>query len=429
MKVIITPIGTSLITNYIDKLGDNEDVKEIYNDIKDKENIEESDLEDIKGDLKEYLENYSNSCAERTSIDKIKEKINEEVKIIFIASDTQISKFLTEIFKDFYSNSEIKVIDGLQTDNKDKFEKEGLKNFIEFFKEKREEIKDNIKRKLEEEYKNRNNRDDISKSAEKKIKDKTKKILNEAIIFNITAGYKAFIPYLTIIGQLYNIPIKYIFEDSDKLISIPQLPIGFDDKIADLYLPYLDNYILGNINIPEKIKNDLENYGFIKENRLTLFGEIFKNYMNHKTSSLGDLIEYLLLGIYIKDKDSSLEKSKNYTVNGQKGDIDLIIKKENSIEFIEVKSFGQFKKFKNEQLEKYKNYILQEYKKYSSKTITVLFYLLDYNLLNEYKDDFQKIKEILSKDKIDFQVKHIEIKPENFINFIREFDKKQIKDY
>jgi len=393
MKTVIMPIGTSLITNYVDeflaeKEGreiENEKVREVYNDIRDNAKIEESDLKDIKEDLKNYLKNYENSCAEKTSI----RKLGTDIKIILIVSDTKISKFLgEEIFKEYFENCEIKCIEGLQIEDKEKFEKDGLHNFVEFFKE---------------------------------LKPKD-------IIFNITAGYKAFIPYLTIIGQLYNIPIRYIFEDSQELISIPQLPIGFDDKIADLYLPYLNNFILEKTQTPQKVKLELEKYGFIKDNKLTVFGELFKNYMNHKASSLGDLMEYLLLGIYIKEKDISLEKSRKYTIDGKKGDIDLIIKKENSIEFIEVKSFGQFVKFKNEQLTKYLHYILQEYQN-SDKKITILFYILNKNLLEEYIDDFKIIKSELSDKKVTFSIKYIEVRPENFINFIREFDKKEIKEF
>ena len=392
MKTVIMPIGTSLITNYLDEDKNNDiykEVKQLYEKYKENKNVRDNVKEDSKKYLSSFFESSLSSCAEKVSIAKIKNEFGDDLKIILIVSDTQISKFLgEEIFKEYFENCEIKCIEGLQIEDKEKFEKDGLHNFVKFFKE---------------------------------LKPKD-------IIFNITAGYKAFIPYLTIIGQLYNIPIRYIFEDSQELISIPQLPIGFDDKIADLYLPYLNNFILEKTQTPQKVKLELKKYGFIKDNKLTVFGELFKNYMNHKASSLGDLMEYLLLGIYIKEEDISLEKSRKYTIDGKKGDIDLIIKKENSIEFIEVKSFGQFVKFKNEQLTKYLNYILQEYQN-SDKKITILFYILNKNLLEEYIDDFKIIKSELSDKKVTFSIKYIEVRPENFINFIREFDKKEIKEF
>ena len=137
----------------------------------------------------------------------------------------------------------------------------------------------------------------------------------------------------------------------------------------------------------------------------------------------------ILVTIYKKEiKTINIEKSKKYSIDGKNGDVDLIIAKDDEVEFIEVKSFGQFEKFKNEQLEKYSNYILQEYKK-QSKTITILFYLIDSNLLEKYIDDFTIIKEKLKESKIVFKVKYIEVQPENFQNFVREFENKQIQEF
>lgn len=397
MKTVITPIGTSLISNYVDDfLAEKESreinqyVKEVYNDTRNKA-IEDSDLNAIKDDLTNYLKDYNNSCAERKSIEEIKKEYGD-IKIILIVSETQISKFLGEICKVYFGeNCEIKEIIGLQIDNKERFENEGLHNFIEFFKT----------------------------------------LNKKELIFNITAGYKAFIPYLTIIGQIYTIPIKYIFEESDSLISIPELPIGFDDKVADLYLPYLNNFLLEKLNLSESIKSKLIQYGFIKGKKLTVLGELFRDYMNHKPSYLGDLMEYLLLGIYIKDKTINIEKSKKYSINGKNGkngDVDLIIAKDDEVEFIEVKSFAQFKTFKDKQLDKYVNYISQKYTK-KSKTISVLFYLLDNKLLKEFLEDFRTIKSDLTSNNIAFKVKYIEITPENFQNFVREFENRKIQEF
>ncbi|MBK8472326.1 MAG: hypothetical protein IPL33_09240 [Sphingobacteriales bacterium] len=51
-------------------------------------------------------------------------------------------------------------------------------------------------------------------------------------IFNITGGYKASIPFITILAQIKNSPLYYLFEESEKesyeLIKIPQAPISFD---------------------------------------------------------------------------------------------------------------------------------------------------------------------------------------------------------
>ena len=397
MKRVITPIGTSLISNYIDdflaeKDGReiNQTIKEVYNDVRDKQRIEQDDLDDIKNDLQEYLENYSNSCAEKVSIEKIKEEFNN-IEITLIVSETQISNFLGEILKEYFGeNCKIQEIKGLQIEDKNRFENEGLHNFIEFFK-------------------SLNNKNEL--------------------IFNITAGYKAFIPYLTIIGQIYNIPIKYIFEESDSLISIPQLPIGFDDKVADLYLPYLDKDGLKLLSSNNDIKNKLEEYGFINNNikiSLTPLGELFKSYMEYKKTYLGIIVEFLIINLFIKNsKFPKKGETYNYIENNQEkiGEIDLIIENDNEIEFFEIKSLGAYKQ---KQLKRHIEFI-DNYNSSKKKILTILFYLLDMQLLNSKKPSFKQIKQY--NENIDFKVKYIEIEPNKFQNFIREFENKQIKEF
>lgn len=54
-------------------------------------------------------------------------------------------------------------------------------------------------------------------------------------ILNITGGYKAIIPYLTILGQVNEIPTYYIFEDTEELIKIPQAPLGINWELFEKY--------------------------------------------------------------------------------------------------------------------------------------------------------------------------------------------------
>jgi hypothetical protein len=55
----------------------------------------------------------------------------------------------------------------------------------------------------------------------------------ENMVLNITGGFKGVIPYLTIYGQVNNIPLFYIFETTDALIQIPQIPISIDENIFE----------------------------------------------------------------------------------------------------------------------------------------------------------------------------------------------------
>ncbi|MGB9762395.1 MAG: hypothetical protein ACPLW7_00015, partial [Minisyncoccia bacterium] len=53
------------------------------------------------------------------------------------------------------------------------------------------------------------------------------------VIINITGGYKATIPYLTILGQVNKCPIYYIFEDTDATIKIPYVPIDINWRVFE----------------------------------------------------------------------------------------------------------------------------------------------------------------------------------------------------
>jgi len=397
MKTVITPIGTSLITNYIDEfLAEKEDrdinekVREIYNDICNNENIEKDDLNSIENNLEVYLKDYPNSCAERKSIEEIK-RVENDIKIILIISETQISKYLGEIFKNYFGeNCETKEIEGLQIDDKERFENEGLHNFIEFFKT----------------------------------------LNKKELIFNITAGYKVFIPYLTIIGQIYSISIKYIFENSNSLISIPELPTGFDDEMADLYLPYLYKDGLKLLKSNNDIKDELERYGFITLNNtkisITPLGELFRDYMHYKKTYLGIIIEFLISDLFIKNGQFP-KKGETYLYNENNkekiGEIDLILEKDDEIEFFEIKSLGAYKE---RQLKRHIDFI-DNYHTTKRKTLTIFFYLLDEKLLRPKKSSFKKIKE--ENENVNFRVKYIKVKPKKFQNFVREFKDKEIKEF
>jgi CRISPR/Cas system-associated protein Csm6 len=68
------------------------------------------------------------------------------------------------------------------------------------------------------------------------------------VILNITGGYKAIIPIMTLLGQIKEVPLKYIYEESDlnektELVEVGNLPISFDWGIIDALKPFLNvNY-------------------------------------------------------------------------------------------------------------------------------------------------------------------------------------------
>jgi putative CRISPR-associated protein (TIGR02619 family) len=110
-------------------------------------------------------------------------------------------------------------------------------------------IKDNIS--LYEEYGLKISRVDIHLIEELKIQNRQKfiqgmqELINKIykisqnywgnVVINITGGYKATIPYLTILAQVNQCPIYYIFENTDALIQIPNIPIDINWKLFEDY--------------------------------------------------------------------------------------------------------------------------------------------------------------------------------------------------
>jgi hypothetical protein len=48
------------------------------------------------------------------------------------------------------------------------------------------------------------------------------------IVLNVTGGYKSVVPYLTLYGLINRLPVVYIFERSDRLLTLPSAPVAFD---------------------------------------------------------------------------------------------------------------------------------------------------------------------------------------------------------
>jgi hypothetical protein len=239
MKIIITTVGTSLFENY-----SHEDIKDIvkqYTGIKTqvtklrnkaaKEYNPESGTEKhiidqisnnwFKGVIKDTNGDWDNTptpndmniyaSAEIQSIIAIVEEAKCACDVYLIATDTILSRIACDLIKkwfDAYDNSNINIkfnakldiIEELNIDDVASFKK-GLVNL--------------------------NNR--FYRIAGQAIENG----LSKDVIINITGGYKGIIPYLTILSQVNQCPIKYIFESSKQLITIPQLPIQNNNDIFE----------------------------------------------------------------------------------------------------------------------------------------------------------------------------------------------------
>ncbi len=112
--------------------------------------------------------------------------------------DGEISgKILERFFKEYFELKEIEThkISALQVSNPEKFKNEGIINLFTLLS---------------------------------RIELKTRGLERYLVA---SGGFKAVVPYLTIAGILYRIPVLYIFEKTDSLIELPPFPIRYDYKV------------------------------------------------------------------------------------------------------------------------------------------------------------------------------------------------------
>lgn len=72
------------------------------------------------------------------------------------------------------------------------------------------------------------------------------------VVFNLTAAFKSLQGYLNIVGMFYADRMVYIFEGSDRLLSIPQLPIQIDAEGLRAHAHRLAMLAAGAVLAPER---------------------------------------------------------------------------------------------------------------------------------------------------------------------------------
>jgi len=296
MKKIITTVGTSLLSNAEKAKFDVTFYKSLTN--KPYSRLNDEDVQErlpkIKRELDKYLENTdTNLSAEIASIVKIKQEIKEDIEVYLIATDTVLAPLCAEyIFKflvaNEFLNSEnihIKIIIDLQVRKKKEFEKYGIPSLVEYL---------NI---------NTNQYDTI---------------------YNITGGYKAIIPYMTIIGQINQVPIYYIFEENEQehyeLIKIPQAPFEINWQMFEKYSQVIKDLKNGLSNWSEyknkhNIEDDFSFCIYVDENDNTAFlngiGELFEKKYNQWL-----MVWVIIKGPFLNDAANKNRKILNQAIDG-----------------------------------------------------------------------------------------------------------------
>jgi len=208
MKSVITMVGTSLMTNYISENDDSKLLKNLYERYKHKPaseyEINKDDITRLKKTLIKFAEENKQASAEIRSLEKLSKEIPDDLSIHLLSSDTINSRICAEVIKDVLDGSldvhftDNNIIRGLQVRDRKGFAEDGMENLF------------------------------------KRIEDITGGYYGDTIM-NITGGYKAAIPLLTIFSQINQIPSYYIFEDIDALMKIPLLPLSINWEIFDNY--------------------------------------------------------------------------------------------------------------------------------------------------------------------------------------------------
>jgi len=206
---IITTVGTSLFSNWGNKDKDKWDKQE-YNetlfvfDGKPVIGIKKATI-DLIADLKKFAtDKKQQAAAEIASIEKIDPK--SEAEIYLICTETNLSRVCAEAIGAYFGErvKKISVVPGLQVKNVEKFKKEGVVNLL-------------------------NALENIAQGGH----------YWDGCVLNITGGYKAIVPILTIVGQVKQLPTYYVFqEDIDTrydLIEIPRMPVSYQTEAFEKY--------------------------------------------------------------------------------------------------------------------------------------------------------------------------------------------------
>ena len=215
MKHVITPVGTSLFTNGSES---NSSIQNGFNRIKDKSSSEWNNqtrfIDALRIPCANFIqENNLSASAELQSTAIIENKLEDRIIVYLLASDTIVSQLAAEILRDqinepnyvlgenvtAHFESDNDVVRHLQVNNTISFSREGMPNLfqrINYIKDWRAGGSQNL-------------------------------------AINITGGYGATLPYLTIFAQLEGVPLYYNFEGQEELITIPRVPLVIDSSLME----------------------------------------------------------------------------------------------------------------------------------------------------------------------------------------------------
>ncbi|EJF54690.1 CRISPR-associated protein [Saprospira grandis DSM 2844] len=170
----------------------------------------------------------------------------------------------------------------------------------------------------------------------------------DQLVLNISGGYKAMIPVMTVFAQILSVPIKYIYEESDELFTLEQFPIDYDWDLIMEYSHFIKEFnaltkaiqlkeedqikecteeeketkeVISlkemRVRSSEKLKTRFIVRAVDGEYQLTYLGKYLKKYLSndkgfYKADILGKIAEHLI-GAYF-NKKTKPDKEHQYTI-------------------------------------------------------------------------------------------------------------------
>lgn len=404
MKKIITTVGTSIFTNYREEKVKNHygrtsyaSIGVPYNRTEDEpaSGIYDDNFRSYIRSLKEVIEDYwymydgranQNASAEISSILKIAEAENEPCEVHLIATDTLQSVLAAELILGWFEKfPQPKVSKVLFQRQETVFEEQKDSDFV---------VKDLRVR----------GQADYEKGFMNLIQLLEKIYSKGNTILNITGGYKGIIPVLTLFGQLYELPLNYLYvEDDDSMQASPvvvgSLPVHLD-------LGYIENFVLF-LQQPErltdaKVAEKMYGLGLLATKmlpaELSIIGKLIKNKLESadlpfQKTTLGYLVEYKIHEYYSRNELSGFGKPVlGYKLSDEPGkdleDADLWFENEEHVILGEIKPAGFNPKSMRSKIRKILGLVPQVTPK-KIKECWIILYTLEENA--DFQDWSQKV--------------------------------------
>jgi putative CRISPR-associated protein (TIGR02619 family) len=247
-KLVICTVGTSIANQCPAQ-------KEFFKH----HNAWDSDAELLRSQIQDFLNKDEHGAKNPETRKYISAEINtlnrlgveRTDRIILLSSDNAQGRICSEMNKKVImeafglSSAQVTIhrIEGLQVHNAKLFREKGLKNLVKI---------------VVDEY-----------LANESIR------YNYDIIINPTGGFKAVVPFLTVLGMLYGKRTAYMFEFADELINLPPLPFSFDMALYDRVRPAI-SLIEAEVAVTEEaFLKKIKNYSPEERDRFLAFTEPF----------------------------------------------------------------------------------------------------------------------------------------------------------